>query len=232
MHQKNNGFIYVASKNKAFLSAAVYSAASLKDYWPEANITLFTHEEWSNSLPDDLFDNVVFGAPDHIRAKLWALDKTPYDLTVYMDADTEVMSEEISAIFDQIPDDKDILITKIRPYNGKIAIFPGGQLTDHCGFFMYRNSEKVLTFMTEWWKLYQKQESGEWQWDIELYPEQLRPWDQWSYWWLQNKTDLAVDVGYFEDDARWNFVNGYLEDETDKEIIIYHHTVPQYYEPN
>ena len=43
---KNNGFIYVASKYEEFIHAARFSATSLRDYWPEANITLFTHSEW------------------------------------------------------------------------------------------------------------------------------------------------------------------------------------------
>jgi hypothetical protein len=90
---------------------------------------------------------------------------------------------------------------------------------------MYKNNEKTLRFMREWWDLYQKQDSGEWKWDTKIYPEELRPWDQWSYWWLQNKTEFKINSKYFEDDARWNFVNGYRYSETDKEIIIYHHTV-------
>ena len=46
MKKINNGFLYVASKDKIFLTAARYSVTSLKDYWPESHVTLFTHEDW------------------------------------------------------------------------------------------------------------------------------------------------------------------------------------------
>mgnify|MGYP006932105204 FL=1 len=37
----NNGFVYVATYESIYYSSAVLSAESLKDYYPEANITLF-----------------------------------------------------------------------------------------------------------------------------------------------------------------------------------------------
>lgn len=228
-----NGFIYIASLDPKYLKSAIYSAESLREFYPEANITLYTHEEWLEGKDlSDLFDNIVTkDVPWHSRAKLWALDKTPYDLTVYVDADMEVMSEEIQTIWDQMPDDKDILLTRIRPYAGAFVYFDktrrGGEgLEDHCGFFMYRKTEKTMAFMAEWWRLYQGQQDGSWKWDNTKYPEELRPWDQWSYWWLQNKTDFALDRGYFNEDARWNFVNAYRYDELKgKDIILYHHTI-------
>jgi hypothetical protein len=228
----NNGFIYIASLDKKYLKSAIYSAESLKENFPEANITLYTHEEWIEGTDlSHTFDNIVTkDVPKHKRAKLWALDKTPYDLTVYIDADMEIMSEEIQTIFDQMPDDKDILLTKIRPYAGAFVYFTedkdGDQLEDHCGFFMYRKTEKTMAFMAEWWRLYHDQANGTWQWDTSKYPEKLRPWDQWTWWWLQNKTDFKLNQGYFVDDARWNFVNTYKYSELNgKDIIIYHHTI-------
>ena len=140
------------------LKISLPSATSLKDYWPEAHATLYIPTEWYDPSLEDIFDNVVTGAPDHKRAKLWALDKSPYDLTVYLDADVEIVHEDISLIFDQMTDTADIMLTKIRGYNGKISVFPGGELVDHCGMFMYRNTDKVKEFMNQWWELYQKQE--------------------------------------------------------------------------
>lgn len=219
------GFVIVASLNKKFLMSAKYCCESLKDYWPDAHVTLFTETDWIEDHLYETFDTVVGGAPHNKRAKLWALSQTPYDLTVYLDADMEIMHEDIKTIFDQIDDQTDIMLTKIRPYNAKITKFPGGELTDHCGFFMYRSNNKTLEFMKQWWELFQKQESGKWKWDMNLYPEELRQWDQWAYWWLQNKTEYAIKRKYFDEDARWNFVNGYIKTEVSKPIIIYHHTV-------
>lgn len=227
-----NGFIYVASLDPKYLKSAVYSAESLRENFPEANITLYTHEEWIEGKDlSHIFDNIeTKDVPRHKRAKLWALDKTPYEITAYIDADMEIMSEEVQTIFDQLPDDKDILLTKIRPYAGALVWFNDKKdegLEDHCGFFIYRKTEKTMKFMAEWWRRYLDQDHRKWNWDTNLYPEQLRPWDQWTWWWLQNKTDFKLNHGYFIDDARWNFVNTYKSTEIPpgKDIIIYHHTI-------
>ena len=187
---KNNGFIYVASKHKKFIKAARYSATSLKDFWPDSNITLFTHEKWVRNEDKALFNNIITqDVPDHIRAKLWALNKTPYDLTCYIDCDTWIESEEIQNIFEQYDFKSDITITKSRHYAASIdPTFKGGELNDHCGLFLYNNKPHTLEFMKQWWLLYCKQHSGEWKWDTDIYPEYLRPWDMWTYLWLQNKT--------------------------------------------
>ena len=222
----NNGFIYAASVHKQFLQGAIYSAISLKDNYPEAHITLYTIKEWITDDLYEVFDNIVYvDVPNHKRTKLWALSRTPYDNTVYLDADTEIQHEDIRLIFDQYKNDADIMITKIRGYGTKISEFPGGSLTDHCGMFLYKKNNKTIRFMKEWYDLYLKQDKFEWTWDTDLYPELLRPWDQWTYWWLQNKTDYKIKREFLDDDVRWNFVRTYKRDETDKPIVVYHHTI-------
>ena len=103
---------------------------SLLDFMPEANIALFAHNEWTKDDPrcDNLY--MVHDCPSHVRAKLWALSKTPFDKTVYLDADTCVMHEDVSKMFDF---DSDLIFTNIRPYAGKIAKFIGGEMVLHGG---------------------------------------------------------------------------------------------------
>tara|TARA_Y100000389_G_C17436978_1_gene506134 strand:+ start:880 stop:1599 length:720 start_codon:yes stop_codon:yes gene_type:complete len=228
---KNNGFIYVASKHKKFIKAARYSATSLKDFWPDCNITLFTHEKWVRNEDKALFNNIITqDVPDHVRAKLWALNKTPYDLTCYIDCDTWIESEEIQSIFEQYDFKSDITITKSRRYAASIdPTFKGGELTDHCGLFLYNNKPHTLEFMKQWWLLYCKQNSGEWKWDIDIYPEYLRPWDMWTYWWLQNKTKYKIKRSYFPDpDVKWNFVYVYKKEELlGHNVVISHQPLPK-----
>jgi hypothetical protein len=223
-----DGYLYVASRYERYLTSAEYSAASLKDHHPDANITLFTEERFYHDGLLDTFDIVVTeGVPNDSRAKLWALSKTPYDRTLYIDADSVIQHADIANVFDELGD-HDIMLTKIRPYRGAFVNFPGGSLDDHCGVFLYNNEEHTINFMRQWWELWKVQKSGKWQWDTTLYPDaELRPWDQWSYWWLQNKTNHAIDREYFPfPDARWNFVHGYKPEECAKEdIVIYHHTL-------
>ena len=51
----------------------------------------------------------------------------------------------------------------------------------------------------------------------------------WTYWWLQNKTDLKIKRSFFsKPDAIWNFVYTYKDEEAEgKDIIIYHQPVPR-----
>ena len=53
----NKGYIYVASVNKAYYYAAKKSAESLLDFYPEAKITLFTHDFWVELGADIEFVN-------------------------------------------------------------------------------------------------------------------------------------------------------------------------------
>ncbi len=225
---QNNGFVYVASLRRGYYRAAKNSALSLLDYWPEAKITLFTHPEWVEPGDEEIFENIITdGVPYHKRAKLWALDKTPYDLTVYMDCDTEVQHEDIQKIFDQIPDDVDVLFTANRPYNAALTkLSDTEEMTEHCGLFVYRNNPQTLKLMGAWWGEYCKQnEPG---FDRQHYPVDALQWDTFTMWRLLTYGNMGVKTGRFPDpDARWNFVVGYKEEELQgQEIVIYHYTLP------
>lgn len=223
-----NGFLLVASITQEYVQSANFAAASIKEYCRSAHITLFVPEKLRQYVDDTVFDIIQSdGVPDHTRTKLYALSRTPYtDLTLYVDADMECMHEDVEHVWDEMPDDVDILITKIRPYNGKIAKWPTGEMIYHGGFFMYRNTPEVLTFMEQWWLDYVKQRSEPWPYPEHEIPLTLRPWDQFTFWKLLNIDRLPVRVGVFEDDARWNFVNGYFTNENKGPIVFYHHTLP------
>lgn len=227
MSDLHNGFLIVASCFPEYVQAAEMAGASIKDYYPEAHTTLFVPKHLYHQGLDDIFDIVVTDdVPDHTRTKLWALSRTPYsNLTVYVDADMECTHEDVSKIWDEMPDDTDLLITKIRPYNGKIAKWANGEMIYHGGFFMYRNNPQTMDLMSRWWTDYEKQRSEPWPWG-NTHPISLRPWDQFTLWKLLNLDKLPVKVGVFKDDARWNFVNGYMLTETKSPIVFYHHTVP------
>ena len=71
---QNNGFLYVATVRKGYYRAARNSAISLRDFYPDAKITFFTHEEWVQPDDYEIFDTVVTeNVPRDKRAKLWAL---------------------------------------------------------------------------------------------------------------------------------------------------------------
>ncbi len=223
-----NGFLLVASNEAEYVKAANYSAHSIKDFYPDANITLFVPEKYKEHVDFSAFDNVIMeNVPDHIRTKLYALSRTPYtELTVYVDADMECMHEDVQNIWNEMPNDCDILITKIRPYNGKISKWKTGEMVYHGGFFMYRSNKHTLEFMSRWWEDYVTQRADPWPYNEEDIPISLRPWDQFTFWKLMHIDKMPINVQVFKDDARWNFVNGYFLTENKDPIVFYHHTVP------
>jgi len=222
----NNGYLYVASVNKAYYYAAKKSAESLLDFYPEAKITLFTHEEWVEGEDYKIFDNIITdGVPNHIRAKLWALSQTPYDLTLYLDCDTLIEHEDISYVFDHIGDN-DIIFTRNRPYNAKITkLSDTEEMIYHCGLLLYRNNEQTKNLMDNWYADYLKQREPNW--DSSPYPYQVRNWDTFTMWNLLTNSNHNVKVGDFPSpDARWNFVIGYKDSELDNtDRVIFHYTI-------
>jgi hypothetical protein len=224
--QPSKGFLLVASISKAFYSAGVRLAVSIKDHYPDARITLYTHAAFVEDRDRYLFENVITGIPVHTRAKLYALDKSPYDITLYMDCDTEVWHKDIKDIFDLLGDN-DISMTEIREYSGKgVSINKTEKMKYHGGLFLYRNNEKVKSFMRKWWQEYLIQvHSKTWPWPE--YSEKMKPWDQFTFWRLCKEDTTGIKIATLPDDARWNFVYNYKESETDKPIVIHHYTIPK-----
>lgn len=223
-----NGFLIVASVTEEYVKCANFSGHSIKDSYPDTHVTLFVPESLRQFADPTAFDLIISeDVPNKTRTKLYALSKTPYsNLTVYVDADMECMHEDVSTIWNEIEDTQDMLITKIRPYNGKISKWANGELTLHGGFFMYRNRPHVIEFMEKWYVDYVKQREEPWPYSQNEHPKELRPWDQFTLWKLLNVDKLPLNVGIFKDDARWNFVHGYRKNETSSPIIFWHHTIP------
>tara|TARA_B100001113_G_scaffold330465_1_gene306108 strand:+ start:2379 stop:3122 length:744 start_codon:yes stop_codon:yes gene_type:complete len=230
-----NGFVIVASKHERFYKAAIECAESVKLFWPEAHITVFVdHEEWIKPTDYNHADHIVhWEVPKHIRAKLWALGQTPYKgITCYLDADMTCQHEDVENIFEQLPEELDLIFTKIRSYNAKVTKLSNTEeMTAHCGMFLYRNKPKVIELMNSWYGEYLKQNeksNGEYINDIGDYPDDVRKWDTFTMWKLLTYSDHGVS---WHDDLhiKWNFINGHSYDELeDQEIVFWHYTIPSH----
>ena len=88
-----NGFLLIASVTKEYVQSANFAAASIKEYYPDAHVTLFVPQKLRPYVDEEVFDLIESdNVPDHTRTKLYALSRTPYtNLTVYVDADMECM---------------------------------------------------------------------------------------------------------------------------------------------
>lgn len=233
----NNGYVYVASMSRAFYKAAVLSADSLKDFYPDAKITLFTHPEFFEERDRKLFENVHLDAPYHSRAKMQGMSRTPYDKTLYIDADTQIRSEKIKDVFD-ILGKNDIMFTKILPHVSKTTrIDDNNKLEYHGGIILYNNKPLTVDLIRSWFELYQYQRSTPWKDSIfSQFDKAMEPWDQFTIWYLLFKEPKFSKIkhDFFPDGGhQYNFIH-LLEDPKDKknkpflelEQIIYHYTLP------
>ena len=249
--QPTKGFVLVASFSKPYFDAAIQAADSIKDYWPEAKIALYTHKDWWDEKYRDLFDHVHLEVPCHVRAKLWALTKTPYDISCYVDADIHCQSEDIRYIFDELDDDHDMAMSCNRPYNAKVVYItrdeelthyetakvhewdfegPAGcwRMKWHCGLFVYRKNERTFKMLDMWYKNYRTQiESNpkkNWPYD---WPRGLWYWDTFAFFNTNYNVDYHVKIQEIR--AKWNYVRGYraeTELTDNEEIVFWHYTIP------
>lgn len=246
---KSKGFVLVASSHVNFYKMAVNCGESILDYYPDAKITLFTEERFVDHRAD-IFDNVIF-CDNHYRAKLWGMSQTPYDLTFYMDVDTEVRHKDIAKVFDELGD-HDMMFTPLleeNEYCFRSRHFPAGSFQLNGGVCLYNSSNPhVIDFIKEWDRRYRSQRASsghvylstsEKPWwpknengddDYINYPKELQTWDQFTLWWLTNKEEQwsNIDIGIFDDWARWNWYTKYVKDHAKGEIVIIHHSNPQF----
>ena len=219
MNTPSKGFVIVASRNSNFYTYAVNLIESIKDWYPEAKICLVTEERFIDERADEA-DQIIF-CDDHYRAKLWGMSQSPYDITMYVDADMDCEHEDIAKVWDELGD-KDLVFHELTPerekyyairefrYDGRIEKF-----TLCGGVCLYRNSNPLVKeFMEEWFELFNKQHSGMWkpkEFDSKQFERDLKHFDQTTLWYMTEKMDKYKDlkVGIFHDDIRWNYFTQY-----------------------
>jgi hypothetical protein len=236
MSEPTKGYVIVASRRRSFYTFAINLMESIRDFYPDANICFFTEEKFLDGR--EKVASIVELCDDHKRAKVWGMARSPYDITFYIDADTECEHEDIKTIFDQMNDGKyDVMFTglpKDRQYCYAEVYFPAGYFK-LCGAVCLYDMRNPLVreFMHDWFDLTNRQYAGTW-WptkedgteDTTNYPESLKRWDQFSLWWLTNKESKYKDlrVGILEDDARWNFYTKYKYKHNIKPVVIRHYS--------
>jgi len=184
-----NGFIYVASREKLYYELAILSAESLKTFYPDANITLFTHEAFVEKRATHFFNNIVTGIPVHKRAKMWCMARTPYQKTFYNDVDSQIVSSKIKNVFQEI-DDCDMFFTESYWYTTgsyKWAFYDKEQkipVKYHGAVCGYKKTDLTINFMQTWFDEYIKQTEAV-TWD---YPFAYKDWKQFDMFTLWRLT--------------------------------------------
>lgn len=215
MKQPSKGYLVVASKEPHYYNWAIQLLESIKDFYPEAKVCLVTEQRFLDGR-EEVADHLIF-CDDHIRAKLWGMSQTPFDITFYMDADMDCIHEDIATIFDELGDNDMMFagLPKERWGIFKETEFPGGTFKLCGGVCLYRSyNPLVQDFMKDWYDYYVEQHANRWwplnengEFDTVNYPNVLRKWDQFTLWWLTEKEEKYKDikVQVFEDDLKWNY---------------------------
>jgi len=253
---ENKGYLLVSTMSRAFYEAMVMAVESLKDEVPDAKVAVFTHEEWIRDQDRPLFDHIVTPVPVHVRTKLWALEQSPFDKTIYLDCDIFVLNNEIEEVWDHLGD-HDVVMSENRPYNAKVVYFThddqvgpgikGAELEHyrsehmdlyrqgkahkfqwHCGMFAWNKNERTQKLWQEWLKWYRRHTEQ----TTSPFPRGLAYWDTFAFWRaLYENPELNVDIKRMPNDAKYNFVTGYKETELrpGSEKSVLHYTIdPEY----
>tara|TARA_B110000305_G_C19464405_1_gene656876 strand:- start:6544 stop:7293 length:750 start_codon:yes stop_codon:yes gene_type:complete len=232
----SKGYVVVASTEIFYYYSALNLIHSIKDFDPNAKVCLVAEERFLDK-GSDVADDIKI-CIDHPRSKLWGMANSPYDQSFYIDADCEIVHEDLPTVFDKFGDN-DILFTALtdeRSYMFR-EFYWGykGEHFDWCGGTCLYDMTKPLIkdFMQDWYDLTVKQYAGTW-WpqtpagypDTDNFPRSLSRWDQFSLWWLINKTpkyeNLKIGRLDGEDDARWNYFAGYVYDHAKNPVVMHY----------
>lgn len=187
----DDGFIYIASRNRLYYELGILSCESLKAYSPKTHVTLFTHENFVDDRCK-IFDRVITGIPIHSRAKMWCMARTPYKgRTVYNDCDSLITHKDVGKIFDQLSDCDIFTGSNVTYTVGDInwayidrarTILPAY----HGSLIGYYNTPLNLDFMQTWFDEYVKQTTTPWPYS-KIYHKDWQQFDMFTLWRLASK---------------------------------------------
>ena len=207
----DEGFLLVATNLKPYHTAAQMLADSLKEFAPNHPVILFTEDRWINDPGNYIFDKVYGGMPPSNRAKLLALKDTPFDITCYLDSDMVCIHPDAPLIFKGLKDGYDMAWTKIRTYAAAMVWWDKSKLkVPHGGMCLYRKSDKMISFMDEWWEnwCWKKNQVAEWdeRWNGKYPYWETRGWDQFPLHLMMGV--IRQDDPWYRPDIKWHWVYG------------------------
>lgn len=166
----SKGFIYVASLNRIYYELALNSCTTLKDFYPEAHVTLFTHKKFVDERAEKLFDNIITNIPVHYRAKMWCMARTTYDETVYIDCDSLIANKDIKKIHDFLQE-CDLFCGDNRLYtvsNFNLTYIDKKnkhKVLHHGSMWGYNKTDINIDFMQTWFDEHNKQIENPWRYE-------------------------------------------------------------------
>jgi len=152
----DQGVIYVAT-GKKFLELAAKSARSLKNNCPGLRAHIFTD---CNAASYDCFDSSTKILDPHFRSKVDYIFQSPFQQTLFLDADTRVC-EDILGLFTLL--DKYDIGMAHEPSRGaeRMKLYPGSIPNSfaplNSGVILFNRTDPVIEFFKSWKKAYHQE---------------------------------------------------------------------------
>jgi len=205
--EKDVGFIYVASRDVLYYELALISCQTLRDYYPDAHVTLFTHENFvdEEGRAEELFDTIITDIPIHYRTKMWCMARTPYTKrTIYIDADSMIRHRDIKKMHDFLDEcdlfcGSNLLYTVGNPKWAHIDKARKYEPIYHGSMWGYHTTDLNLDFMQTWFDEYVKQRRTKWPHEKFAY----REWQQFDMFTLWTMT-VGSRIGMFPQYSKFN----------------------------
>lgn len=146
------GVLYVVVDEKYFEEACC-SASSLRRVMPGLPVTLFTGLDRTSECFDDiiLLDSPGVGVDD----KIVCMSNSPYDYTLFLDADTYVCAE-IPEFFTVLENFDITIAHSLDRVNYTINDIPDSFCGLNSGVIAYRRNRRVSDFFRDWLRLYEQ----------------------------------------------------------------------------
>ena len=152
--KETTGVIYI-STGKKHIKMAIRSALSVRKHSPKINIHLFA--DWQEQGFDFAYSCAPFTTVENIHdvqyhSKVYYMHKTPYDRTLYLDADTKVITD-VELMFTLL-DRFDMALAHApervsRLHNWKVEI-PDSFPQYNSGVIVYKKSKEIEKVWQEW----------------------------------------------------------------------------------
>lgn len=154
-----SGAIYIITQNPRYVGLLLSSARSLKNAMPQLPITVFSEFEIP---PTELFENItrVKGSADGFYDKTLFMQQSPYERTLFIDADTYVV-DPISELF-LLLDRFDCAATHEEYSNTDWSnCYPLPEVPEsfpefNTGILAFGRNQRVEVLFKEWAGLYQE----------------------------------------------------------------------------
>lgn len=229
---------YFKRKDKSYADYAAISAASAKEVKPDIHITLATDDDALTLKDFPVFDNITHITntnPYPFSGKIHTCINTPYNSTIFIDVDTNILHERFFDVLDILKKyDIAAVADPVRHNtNGVDNGDDGGILKQYnyiptcftelnSGMICYNKNEKVLDAFRLWLDRYER-DSGKGT------GKKIAPGDQLAFWSVLWDCDLKLYVLPFEYNYRErNIVQDNIK--TFKNTLMHHSRFAQDYD--